>query len=96
MLDLLSNPADWSCCRDSPKRKLVGAAALDVAWRDLDSEHDLARRICRRHIGVGCVVADCRWGLIIGYPLRVHVVVLEQTSKDKNAAMCVMYQMCAR
>lgn len=86
MLDLLSNLADWSCCQDGSKGKLVGAAALDVAWRNLDSEKDLGRRICRRHVGVGCVVDDGDFGLFIDCPSRMHVVVLKQTSKDENAA----------
>lgn len=89
-MNLLSNLADWNSRRDSPKRKLVGAAALDMAWRDLDSEKDLDWRICRRHVGgIDCVVDDCGCGLIIDYPSRVHVVVLKQTSKDKHAAMYV-------
>ena len=85
MLDLLSNLADRSCCQDGSKGKLVGAAALDMAWRNLDSEKDLGRRICRRHVGVGCVVDDGDCGLIIDCPSRMHVVVLNQTSKDENA-----------
>ena len=85
MLDLLSNLADWSCCQDGSEGKLVGAAALDMAWRDLDSENDLDRRICRRHVGVGCVVDNCDYDLIIDCPSRVHAVLLRQTSKDENA-----------
>ena len=85
MLDLLSNLADWGRCQDSSEGKLVGAAALDMAWRDLDSENDLDRRICRRHVGVGCVVDNCDYDLIIDCPSRVHAVLLRQTSKDENA-----------
>ena len=76
MLDLLSNLADWGTCRDSSKGELVSAAALDMAWRDLYSEHDLARRICRRHVGVGCDVVACGRKLIIDYTSRVHLVML--------------------
>ena len=91
-MDLLSNLADWNSCRHSPKRKLVGAAALDVAWWDLDSEHDLDRRICRRYVGVACVVDDFECGITIVRPSRACVVKLQQTSKDENAAKCVIYQ----
>jgi hypothetical protein len=97
MLDLLSNLADWGRCQDSSEGKLVGAAALDMAWRDLDSENDLGRRICRRHVGVGCdvVARGCR--LIIDCPSRVHVVMyLKQTSKGKNAAKRVYIKSVSR
>ena len=69
MLDLLSNLANWCTCRDSPKRKLVGAAALDMAWRDLDSENDLDWRICRRHVGDGRIVDNSGCGINYRLPI---------------------------
>ena len=96
MLDLLSNLADWGRCQDSSEGKLVGAAALDMAWRDLDSENDLGRRICRRHVGVGCDVVACGCKLVIDCPSRVHVVMLKQTSKGQNAAKSVYIKSVSR
>jgi hypothetical protein len=91
MLDLLSNLADWGTCCDSPERELVGAAALDMAWRDLDSENDLDWRICRRHVGVGCVVDDSGYGIDDRLPITCACGGVE--AGEERRERCKMYKM---